>query len=224
MATNLYKLGGWAFDNRRKVLLGWLVVLALVLFASSTFSGTFSSKFEVPGTESQQAQDLLNEKYPGAGGALRSRRLRGAGGREAHRSREQGRSHGVGQGGGQGQGRRRRSSTPTAAKAISQGRAIGYADVIYPMPADEVDDAARDELEESAEPAEAAGMQVEFGGGLVTEEAEAGSEKLGMMVGFLVLAITLGSLVAAGLPLLHRADRRGHLGGRRDRPHRVSSS
>ena len=68
MATNLYKLGGWAFDNCRKALLGWLVVLALVLFASSTFSGTFSSKFEVPGTESQRAQDLLTEKYPGAGG------------------------------------------------------------------------------------------------------------------------------------------------------------
>ena len=39
------------------------------------------------------------------------------------------------------------------------------------MPADEVDDKARDELEASADPATAAGMQVEFGGGLVTEES-----------------------------------------------------
>jgi RND superfamily putative drug exporter len=70
------------------------------------------------------------------------------------------------------------------------------------MPADEVDDAARDDLEQSAEPAKAAGMQVEFGGGLVTEETKSTAETLGIMVGFLVLAITLGSLVAAGLPLL----------------------
>jgi uncharacterized membrane protein YdfJ with MMPL/SSD domain len=42
---------------------------------------------------------------------------------------------------------------------------------------------------------------VEFGGGLVADEAAASSEALGLMVGFLVLAITLGSLVAAGLPL-----------------------
>ena len=98
-----------------------------------------------------------------------------------------------------------RSSTPTARKAISKDGRIGYADVIYPMPADEVSDPAREELEESAAPAEAAGMQVEFGGGLVSEEAEAGSEKLGMMIGFLVLAITLGSLVAAGLPRPRRS-------------------
>ena len=70
------------------------------------------------------------------------------------------------------------------------------------MPADEVSDAARDELEHSAEPATAAGLEVEFGGGLVTDESEAGSESAGIMIGFLVLAITLGSLVAAGLPLL----------------------
>ena len=91
---------------------------------------------------------------------------------------------------------------PYRAKAISENGRIGYADVIYPMPADEVDDAARDELEASAEPAKEAGLQVEFGGGLVTEQSEAGSESAGIMIGFLVLAITLGSLVAAGLPLL----------------------
>jgi putative drug exporter of the RND superfamily len=39
-------------------------------------------------------------------------------------------------------------------------------------------------------------------GGLVTDKSSAGSESAGIVVGFLVLAITLGSLVAAGLPLL----------------------
>ena len=34
-----------------------------------------------------------------------------------------------------------------------------------------------------------------------------------MMVGFVVLAITLGSLLAAGLPLLTAIDRRGHRRG-----------
>ncbi len=91
---------------------------------------------------------------------------------------------------------------PYKARAISQDGRIGYADVIYPMPADEIGDPAREELEASAEPAAAAGLQVEFGGGLVTEESEAGSESAGIVIGFLVLAITLASLVAAGLPLL----------------------
>jgi RND superfamily putative drug exporter len=69
------------------------------------------------------------------------------------------------------------------------------------MPSDEVPETAVDELEASTDPAEAAGLQVEFGGGLVAEETAGKSELIGIMVGFLVLAITLGSLVAAGLPL-----------------------
>ena len=201
MATYLYRLGGWAFDHRRKVLLGWIAVLALVTASAAAFSGQFSTKFEVPGTESQRAQDLLHEKYPGAGGAsarvvfaapegqkLTDRENRAA---VMESVAEAGKADGVSL-----------AIDPYRAKAISADGRIGYADVIYPMPADEVGDAARHELEESARPATNAGLQVEFGGGLVTDESEAGSESAGIVIGFLVLAITLGSLVAAGLPLL----------------------
>ena len=69
MASKLYRLGRWAFDHRGRVLAGWVVVLGLVIASVAAFSGEFSTKFEVPGTESQRAQDLLHEKYPGAGGA-----------------------------------------------------------------------------------------------------------------------------------------------------------
>ena len=69
MATYLYRLGGWAFKTAARCSLGWIAMLVLVVASSFAFSGEFSRKFEVPGTESQQAQDLLHEKYPGAGGA-----------------------------------------------------------------------------------------------------------------------------------------------------------
>jgi uncharacterized membrane protein YdfJ with MMPL/SSD domain len=201
MATYLHRLGGWAFDNRRKVLLGWLLVLVLVIASASAFSGQFSDKFEVPGTESQRAQDLLHEKYPGAGGASArvvyvapdGEKLTDAENKSAvmESVKRASKAEDVSQ-----------VVDPYKAKAISKDGRIGYADVIYPMPADVVGDPARDELEKSAEPAKAAGMQVEFGGGLVTDESKSSSEQLGIMVGFLVLAITLGSMVAAGLPLL----------------------
>jgi putative drug exporter of the RND superfamily len=201
VATYLYRLGGWAFDHRRKVLAGWVLLLVAVGFAAASFSGQFSSKFEVPGTESQRAQDLLHEKYPGAGGASARVVFEAPEGEKLTDPENQaavmetvGKTEKAGD-----------VSTvidPYEAQAISKDGRIGYADVIYPMPADEVDGPARDELEKSAEPAKAAGMQVEFGGGLVTDESEAGSESMGMMIGFLVLAITLGSLVAAGLPLM----------------------
>jgi uncharacterized membrane protein YdfJ with MMPL/SSD domain len=201
MATYLHRLGGWAFDNRKKVLLGWLVVLVAVVFSASTFSDDYSSKFEVPGTESQQAQDLLYEKYPGAGGASarvvyaapEGEKLTDPSNKAAvmASAKKAGEAKDVSQ-----------VIDPFTAKAISKDGRIGYVDVIYPMPADQVDDPAREELEAAAEPAKAAGIQVEFGGGLVTDESETKAESIGIMVGFLVLAITLASLVAAGLPLL----------------------
>jgi uncharacterized membrane protein YdfJ with MMPL/SSD domain len=201
MATYLYRLGGWAFTNRRKVLFGWLAILGVVIASAGAFSGQFSSKFEVPGTESQRAQDLLHEKYPGAGGA--SARVVFAAPEGEKLTDPENKAAVM-----ETVGEAKRADgvsfviDPYRAKAISKDGRIGYADVIYPTPADEVSDHAREELEHSAKPASAAGMDVEFGGGLVTDESEAGSESAGIVIGFLVLAITLGSLVAAGLPLL----------------------
>jgi membrane protein YdfJ len=200
VATFLYRLGGWAFKNRRKVLAGWIVTLVAVVASSFAFAGDFSSKFEVPGTESQQAQDLLYEKYPGAGGASarvvyvapEGTKLTDDANKAAvmESVEKASKAEDVVQ-----------VVDPYSAKAISKDGTIGYADVIYPMPSDEVTETAVDELEASADPAKAAGLQVEFGGGLVAEETASTAELIGIMVGFLVLAITLGSLVAAGLPL-----------------------
>ena len=162
------------------------------------FGGKTNDKFSVPGTESQQAQELLEQKYPAASGtyarlvfaAPEGEKLTDASNKAVEAS----------------------LAKATEAKDVSGSRARmrprrsprtarRFADVIYPVPADKIDDQAR-ELEASATPAEEAGIQTEFGGGLVTDESHANSESLGMMVGFLVLAITLGSLLAAGLPLL----------------------
>jgi RND superfamily putative drug exporter len=91
---------------------------------------------------------------------------------------------------------------PYTAKAISKDGRIGYADVIYPKPADEIG---------RHRPRRARGVgRVGEGsrdaGGVRRRardhESAASSESLGTMIGLLVLAITLGSLVAAGLPFL----------------------
>jgi RND superfamily putative drug exporter len=201
MATYLYRLGGWAFEHRKTVAAAWVVVLTGVIAAAMAFGGQTNDKFTVPGTESQEAQELLEERYPEASGtyarivfaAPEGEKLTDPENQAAVRETlaEAERATDVSA-----------VSDPYETKALTSDGRIGFGDVIYPVPAHEIDDAARDELERTAEPAREAGVQVEFGGGLVTEETEAGSESMGMMVGFLVLAITLGSLLAAGLPLL----------------------
>ena len=49
MAAYLYRLGRWAFDNRNKVVLGWVAVLAVVIASAGAFSGQFSEKFTADG-------------------------------------------------------------------------------------------------------------------------------------------------------------------------------
>jgi uncharacterized membrane protein YdfJ with MMPL/SSD domain len=201
MATYLHRLGGWAFHRRWRVLGAWIAVVALVFASAAAFSGKTNSKFTVPGTESQKAQALLEQKYPAASGAYarvvyvapEGEKLTDPQNKDAvmasvAQTKE---AQDVSQ-----------VIDPYSAKAISKDGRIGYADVIYPVPADKIDDPARDELEASADPAKKAGMQVEFSGGLVTTDSHTNSEAIGLMVGFLVLSITLASLLAAGLPLI----------------------
>jgi len=201
MATHLYRLGGWAFRRRKTVLALWAAVLAAVIASAMAFGGPTNDKFSVPGTESQEAQDLLEAKFPAASGtyarivfaAPEGEKLTDSENKAAVRATLEQASHAADVSG---------VSDPYETKAITSDGRVAYGDVIYPVPAHEIDDAARDELADTAAPAEKAGLQVEYGGGLVAEEAEASSETMGMLIGFVVLAITLGSLLAAGMPLL----------------------
>jgi RND superfamily putative drug exporter len=201
MATRLYRIGGWAFENRKKVLVGWLLVLVAVFASAAAFSGKTSNEFSVPGTESQVAQDLLEEKFPEASGgsarvvfaAPEGEKLTDPDNKAAVMESVENASKAP---------EVTAVQDPYSMGAISKDGRIGFADVYYPVKAEEVEKSSADALVASTEPATKAGMQVEFGGGVVTDDSESNAEKIGLMVGFLVLAITLGSLMAAGLPLI----------------------
>jgi uncharacterized membrane protein YdfJ with MMPL/SSD domain len=201
MAAYLYRLGGWAFENRWKALGAWIAVLAIVVGSAAAFSGKTNDEFTVPGTESQTAQDLLEEKFPEASGAT-ARMVFAA--PEGDTLTSQANHEAV-------EATLARTAKgddvmrivdPYEAGTIAPDGRIGYADVIYPVPSGEIDDTAKDELEQSADVARDAGLEVEFSGGVITEESETNSETAGIMVGFVVLAITLASLLAAGMPLI----------------------
>ena len=204
MATYLYRLGGWAFQNRWKAFGIWAAVLAIVIGCAAAFSGQTNDAFSVPGTESQEAQDLLEEKFPEASGAT-ARVVYAAPEGEALTDPQNKAAVEASLAEAAGAEDVMRVISPFEEGTISPEGRIGYADVIYPEPAGEISESATEELEATADVARDAGLEVEFSGGVVTESSETNSESLGMLVGFVVLAITLGSLLAAGLPLLTAA-------------------
>ena len=69
MATYLYRLGRWSHDRRRaRARRSGSPCSSACRRSPPAFGGTKNNKFEVPGTESQQAQELLEQKYPAASG------------------------------------------------------------------------------------------------------------------------------------------------------------
>ena len=69
MSTYLYRLGRWASRRRWIVLTFWLSLLVAVVVTSQAVKKDTNDAFNVPGTEAQRALDLLDEKFPGSGGA-----------------------------------------------------------------------------------------------------------------------------------------------------------
>ena len=68
MSSFLYALGRSAYRRRRLVLAAWLTALVVLGGLASVVRGEFDEKFSVPGTESQAALDSLGRTFPQAGG------------------------------------------------------------------------------------------------------------------------------------------------------------
>ena len=71
MASFLYRLDRFGFRRRWWVAVAWLVVLAATLVGAAVLSEPTQGSFNIPGTQSQKAIDLLAERFPqaSAGGA-----------------------------------------------------------------------------------------------------------------------------------------------------------
>ena len=58
----------WCFAHRKVVVAGWLLALVVVLGLSQAMGSHFNSNFNLPGTDSQAAANLLSKNFPAASG------------------------------------------------------------------------------------------------------------------------------------------------------------
>lgn len=204
MATFLYRLGRFSFRRRRLVLMLWIAVLAAVGIAATGVTSKTTDSFSIPGTQSQKALDLLTEEFPqaSADGATARVVFEAPDGQRltsgAHKDgvealvADLGQAHQVAA-----------VTDPYAAGTVSKDGAIGYAQVTYEVADTDVSDRARADLEDIAAQGERTGLHVSMGGTAVAGEVhQSTTELIGILIAAVVLVITFGSLVAAGLPLL----------------------
>ncbi|MGX5183116.1 MMPL family transporter [Streptomyces avermitilis] len=204
MATFLYRLGRLAFRRRHFVALIWVALLTLAGFAAASAPAAGNTSFSVPGTEAQKAFDLLEQRFPGMsadGGTARVVFKAPAGEKMTDAANKNTVQQTVDE---LGDGPEVASvADPYKADAVSKDGTIAYASVKYKVPGMELEDGTREVLEETAQDARDAGLTVEVGGDALLAQPETGTgEVIGIAVAAVVLVITFGSLVAAGLPLL----------------------
>jgi RND superfamily putative drug exporter len=185
------------------VALSWIALLILTGIGSATIAGENSESFEIPGTESQEAFDLLNERFPGSNAAGATGRMVFAAPEGEQLSDPENQSvveSVIGE----------LSTAPGLAtvadpfevSSISPDGRIGYAEIQYESQI--LDDQEREALFGAAETGRQAGLIVEIGGDIAyEEEVGGGSEFIGLAVAAVVLVITFGSFIAAGMPLLN---------------------
>jgi RND superfamily putative drug exporter len=179
-----------------------LLTLAGVGAASAPVAG--SSSFSIPGTEAQKAFDLLENRFPGMsadGATARVVFKAPAGEKMADKENKATVEKAVEV---LGTGSEVTSVTdPFKVHAVSKDGSIAYASVKYKVSGMELKDASKDALKAAAQDARHSGLTVEVGGDALQATPETGSsEVIGIAIAAVVLVITFGSLIAAGLPLL----------------------
>jgi RND superfamily putative drug exporter len=204
MARHLYRLARWSGAHARRVVAAWVALLLALGITAATAAGDTSDEFSIPGTESFQALDRLAEAFPGAQGAsAQVVFVAPDGSRLQDPQVERVVARAVAD---LADGPQVAAAVPPSAQegTISRDGRTGYATVQFDVAADAVSDASRADAAAAVDAARAAGLQVEVGGDALLEAAEVGhtSEAIGLAVAAVVLVVTLGSLVAAGLPLL----------------------
>ncbi|MFJ2589436.1 MMPL family transporter [Streptomyces sp. NPDC087538] len=205
MATFLYKLGRLAFRRRRYVALVWVALLALAGFGAASASTATSSSFSIPGTEAQRAFDLLEQRFPGASADGASARVVFKA-PDNEKMTDPANKAEVGKVIGElksGSDQIASVTDPYTAGAVSKNGSTAYVSVSYKVSSMELTDETREALEDAGHAAQRSGMTVEIGGDALMVIPETGAtEIIGVAVAAVVLVITFGSLIAAGLPLL----------------------
>ncbi|MFE1753114.1 MMPL family transporter [Streptomyces anandii] len=199
-------LARWCVRHRLVVVLLWLLALGGVTVAATVTGAAYSNDYEVPGTESGRATQLLQEGFPGLGGDSDTVVWHTTSGTVRAADVEQTMSGALDRiaalpavasvtspyKGGQGAGR------------ISRDGHTAYATVTFDRPAQDVTKPQAEAVVRAAEAAEADGLQVELGGSAISLTQSSGghvAEIVGVVVAAAVLLVAFGSLAAALLPI-----------------------
>jgi putative drug exporter of the RND superfamily len=196
----------WCTGHRKTVIIGWIVALIGVGMISSSVGSDFTEEFKLPSSDSQEAFDLLEERFPQQSGVTAEIVYKAPAGADSPAVK-----------------RKMEGVFAEAAKlphvsevaspyasggtaAISKDGEIAYATVQYDVTTDKLEKDDIKKLLAIGRAANSDELQVEVGGAPIeevrSEEEGDSSFAIGLLAAVIILLLTFGSVVAMGLPLL----------------------
>ncbi|RQP11555.1 MAG: MMPL family transporter [Microbacteriaceae bacterium] len=203
MAILLSRIGRFAYRRAIPVLVAWLLLAAGAVVGGLALGGTLQDSFKIPGTESQNAIDRLAAVFPQTSGASGQIIVHSTGARIAELEDELERVAeeiaGI-----DGISNTISPFNEYATDAISDDGMTGVIQVQFEGSHEEVSEETLAEVQEVGDELASSTVQVEYGG-QVFQAFHFGLsiiEVIGVVFAALVLIVTFGSLLSAGLPLI----------------------
>jgi RND superfamily putative drug exporter len=195
----------WTTGHRKTVIIGWILALIVIGFISGAAGSDFSEEFKLPASDSKEAFDLLETKFPAQSGDSAQIVLKAERGVEAPAVKKE-----MTAAFGEIEKFPHVSEVASpyvqgGAAAISNDGEIAYATIQFDAAGNKLDKEKTREIIAIAEKPAGDGLQVELGGNLIAEaEQEEGDASffIGVLAAMIILLITLGSVVAMGLPII----------------------
>ncbi len=205
MSTYLYRLAHFAFRRRRLVLAIWLIAAIAAIAVAQASGGKTNDNFTIPGTEAQNASNVLAAKLPAFSGGQSTIVFATTNGSgkvtdptdKAAIQTAMAKLKSVPQ--------VSSAVDPFQGQLVSPSGQVALGQVQWSAAATDVKDANLDAVKDAMKPVQAAGVQVEYNGSVYPgwrQEISELPELIGLIIAFIILMITFGAFAAAGMPIL----------------------
>jgi RND superfamily putative drug exporter len=207
MTGVLYGVARFCVRRKFIVLAVWLVVAVALVAISHQMGDNTNDNLSLPGTNSQHATDILKRSFPtqangtspivlhAPNGKLTDSKYSGAVNEAAADLAKQTDVSSV-----------VNPLTPEGASALSKDKATGYLTVgLKVSPGSLSEEQAQQIIDAAADPAKAAGLEVQTGGQLgqkVSKPSTESSELVGIIAAMIILTFTFGTVVAMLVPII----------------------
>jgi len=199
----LHWLGENAFTHKWRTTLIWVAIIAILGAGAITFIKPTSSAISIPGTEAQKTLDRYSELFPGNGKGTARVVFEAPAGKTIQDFQQPISELAADIG---------KVDQVTAVitpfqnpTAISADKTIGYATVSLSEGTGSIKESTTEAITELLGDARVDGLAVEAGGDIINNapsELLGVGEIAGVLLALVVLLITLGSLISAGMPIL----------------------